>query len=419
MRRLSRGRWRRPLVIALISVVLLSVLIVIVGGWYFSYVLLKPGLLPSHPDITVIDVHPDSVDQPRTVTFERTPDTIRPGVFGFDAFGGSLSVGRIIAVDEDSVTRRVQLLEGGAQEGVEGRAEPVPFNGNPSQSLSRPFQAIDYPSAVGPMPAWFTRGKGDTWAVLVHGYKAPQEAFLRDYSVLDEFDLPILNITYRNDPGSPDSSDDLIHLGADEWADVEAAMKWAQQRGARRFVLFGDSMGGALVTTFYRKSDLADKVDALVLDSPVLDWNAVLDQVVADQGLPDFPLVPTTEAWIQARAGVDLSDLNQLDHADAFDDPILLFHGTDDTIVPIETSAEFAEARPDLVTFYPVNYAEHLFPWAVDPKRYEARLRSFLDGPAGLQPQDDGRSTRGNLQPWRLGELDLRRQDDPNRIVAG
>jgi len=70
--------------------------------------------------------------------------------------------------------------------------------------------------------------------------------------------------------------------------------------------------------------------------------------------------------------------------ADTFELPILLFHGTDDDVVPIQTSEEFASALPDLVTFYPVEGAGHVQAWNVDPRLYERRLREFLAGIPGL-----------------------------------
>jgi uncharacterized protein len=58
--------------------------------------------------------------------------------------------------------------------------------------------------------------------------------------------------------------------------------------------------------------------------------------------------------------------------------PILLFHGTDDHTVPISSSAAFARALPELVTYHRVAGAGHVESWNVGPARYERRVRTFL-----------------------------------------
>lgn len=66
--------------------------------------------------------------------------------------------------------------------------------------------------------------------------------------------------------------------------------------------------------------------------------------------------------------------------ADQLDIPILIFHGTEDQSVPIETSRDLAEARPDLVTLVEFEGAEHVGSWNVDQERYEEELELFLKG---------------------------------------
>jgi fermentation-respiration switch protein FrsA (DUF1100 family) len=57
---------------------------------------------------------------------------------------------------------------------------------------------------------------------------------------------------------------------------------------------------------------------------------------------------------------------------------VLLFHGDDDTIVPIASSEAFAARRPDLVRYEKVPGATHVRAWNVDRARYEAAVREFL-----------------------------------------
>ena len=113
--------------------------------------------------------------------------------------------------------------------------------------------------------------------------------------VLRRAGLPSLLIAYRNDPGAQPSEDGLLHLGATEWRDLQSAVRHGVRNGARSFVLLGDSMGGAIVSQFIHESPLAARVRALVLDAPVLDWEAVIDLQADERGLPG--LVATTTEW--------------------------------------------------------------------------------------------------------------------------
>src|SRR5438270_1879053 len=96
---------------------------------------------------------------------------------------------------------------------------------------------------------------------------------LPPFSTLANLGLPVLDLSYRNDVGSPASPDHLYHLGASEWQDVDAGLRYARAHGARHFVLYGFSMGGSIAESFLHHSRLARRVRAVVLDSPALDWN--------------------------------------------------------------------------------------------------------------------------------------------------
>ena len=359
------------------------------GGYYFSSQLLDNSPAVPDWDTQVLEVDPADGVAPRTVTLEPTEETLRDGVFGLDTSAGYAIMGRILASDDDGVTRPVRRVQGELDPNTLVEPLATVHNGNPLQALDVPFQAIDYESELGPMAAWHTPGRGDTWAIMVHGYKSNRRGLLRDYGVVRDFRLPILNVTYRNDPGNPPAPDGLIQLGKEEWRDVQSAMDWAIDQGAERFVVFGDSMGGAIVSNLYRLGDYRDRIDALVLDAPALDWDAVLQLQASERGLPGI-VADSAERWVSARIGFDFTAYDQIDQAGDFDVPILLFHGTADDVVPFETSQEFADALPDLVTFYPAEGAGHVQAWNIDPALYESRLTRFLRENAAATTERSG-----------------------------
>jgi fermentation-respiration switch protein FrsA (DUF1100 family) len=95
-------------------------------------------------------------------------------------------------------------------------------------------------------------------------------------------------------------------------------------------------------------------------------------------GFPSLAALPVEWA-IGARIDASWESLDALRHPDDFQLPILLFHGTEDAVVPISTSDEFADLLPRWVTYFRVPEAGHTEAWNVGPARYERRLSAFLD----------------------------------------
>jgi pimeloyl-ACP methyl ester carboxylesterase len=227
------------------------------------------------------------------------------------------------------------------------------------------------------MPAWRVGPPDPAWAIVVHGINDNPQVGLRLLPELRREGLRSLLITYREDLGAPPSPDGYHHMGLTEWRDHEAAARYALAHGARRLVLIGYSMGGSLVTQFMQHSPLADRVAGLVLDAPALDWQRILSFQASEMGLPGIAAKPVEWA-VGARIDADWEDGDALEHTDALQLPILLFHGTDDQVVPIATSEDLAEELPRRVEFHPAPEADHTEAWNVDPRLYERRLGSFL-----------------------------------------
>jgi pimeloyl-ACP methyl ester carboxylesterase len=290
---------------------------------------------------------------------------------------GRAIVGPIVGEDEDSVTRRLREVDGYLAAEMDVAFNPAVWAGDPSADFGLPSKTVSVHGEIGAMPAWFVPARGRTWAIVVHGINSTPETGLRVVPALHRAGLPSLLVTYREDLGAPPSPDGFHHMGLTEWRDLGAAARYALAHGARRLVLVGYSMGGAIVSQFIERSPLASKVAGLVLDAPVLDWQAVLSFNATRMGFPSF-LAKPVEWAIGARIDADWESLDAIAHPEDFQLPILLFHGTEDDVVPISTSDDFAAKLPRRVTYFRVPEAGHTEAWNVDPRRYERRLAAFL-----------------------------------------
>jgi alpha-beta hydrolase superfamily lysophospholipase len=279
------------------------------------------------------------------------------------------------------VTREFQTLEGTVTAGQHARLDKHAFPGDPLRAFGLPFREVKFESPLGPMPAWYVPEESDRWVIFVHGVNGKRTEGLRILWPLSDSGDHVLLISLRNDEGVPGDPSGRHQYGRTEWQDLEAAAHFALSSGAKDLVIAGSSMGGGVAMSFMRNSLLASEVSGLILDSPMLDFSATVDDAGKRRNLPGF--LTATAKWIAGwRYGVAWDELDYLKDADRLKAPVLLFHGTADDKVPLATSEALAVRRGDIVQFEVFQDAQHAASWNLDPARYEAAVRTFLSGAA-------------------------------------
>lgn len=334
-------------------------------------------------DVRILDV------RDATITLSANLDSLTPGQYSlwFSQDTGHARVGEILSYTPDTVTR--QLIEvdfGDLDHAVRGR-----FSGwfylSP-QELGYPWREVSIDTEVGPAPAWLIPAEtpSDRWVIQVHGRAVRRQEALRAVPVFREAGYTSLLISYRNDGDAPPSDDHRYALGDTEWRDVESAMRFALDNGARSIVLMGWSMGGATVLQALTRSPLASFVDGVVLESPVVDWVTALQfQGVANR-LPGFVQFGVIKLlgfrWAGLFTGqtapIDLGRLDLVARASELSTPILLLHSDDDGYVPATASQALAVARPDIVTFERFTTARHTKLWNYDRERWNRVISRWL-----------------------------------------
>ncbi|HEY8653609.1 MAG TPA: alpha/beta fold hydrolase [Dermatophilaceae bacterium] len=332
------------------------------------------------------------------VTLLLTPESRQPGRYGLwlDGGRGHARVGAVLEVDEESgrVRRVLEGIDSGELRIGPARWNQYYFAGNPREALGLPSRDVEIAAEIGTLAAWEVppaESSDGRWAILVHGRGARRDECLRAAPVLHDLGYTALIPMYRNDIGAPASSDGRYSLGLSEWRDIEAALLYAVGEGAREIVLFGWSMGGAIVLQTLDRSWLSDRVRAVVLDAPVIDWADVLRHHGALNKIPG-PIEKLSRSlighrWARRLVGVhepiDVALTNWEHRADELNHRTLIIHSLDDEFVPVGPSVSLAAKRPDLVRFEPWREARHTKEWNVDPERWDAVVRAFLtDQPA-------------------------------------
>jgi len=300
-----------------------------------------------------------------------------PGRYGLASADGKGTVGEIVSRDGDEVTRELIAFDARLAPGVKVRLRALAHPGDPLTAHGLTFDNVTFESDVGAFGAWYVGGTATTWAIVVHGRAVGRNEGLKTLPAFEALGLPTLLIQYRNDTGVARSESGFYDYGLSEWRDVEAAVRFALDNGADNVVLFGYSMGAAIVLNFLYQSDLDDRVLAAMLDSPVLDFEDVIDFGAERLNLwaPVTWLGKTAFGW---RTGMALHELNYLARADELFVPILLIHGDADDVVHIRKSDRLAADRPDLVTYRRLDGVGHVRAWNVDPSGFDQAIADFL-----------------------------------------
>lgn len=383
-RRPRGGRsWRQWLIGSVVGLLVLALVAVVGIGWYFS----SQALQVTSSGQAELDVRADREGQ---VVLSREGYADFLGEHGIRAPVAATGVedatvvgfvGDIVHETETEVVRTWRPVSGSLpEEPVRALIDQDVFWPDPT-AVDVPFEEVQVPGELGDLPAWLVPGAGEaasTWVVHVHGRGATREESLRYLPTLHEAGVTVLVPTYRNDPGAPADPSGQYRLGETEWRDVEAALAYARAEGADRVLVLAWSIGAAISLQTLDRSAEADLVEAVWLDSPVLDWRDTFQAQGALNGLPS-PLTSVAILMIERRAGIDLDDYDWVTRADELPDlPIHIEHPDGDSYVPNGPAVALAEARPDVVTLVRDSPAEHTRAWNLDPFGYEERLAAFV-----------------------------------------
>ncbi|MFD1195552.1 alpha/beta hydrolase family protein [Seohaeicola saemankumensis] len=264
------------------------------------------------------------------------------------------------------------------------------YRGDPQVALGLPFETLAIQTDLGPAEAWlvpepFQPGAPQPHmaALYVHGIAGAREDGYRFLPLLHAAGLPTLLISYRNDDNAPASPDGRFGFGLTEWPDLEAAVLALRDRGYGEVMIVADSMGGAILGQFMARSPEAVRVSAVALDSPALEFDAVLEHMARDMGLPLPGIVArSTMLLLGVTQTSDLAEASVTGRYAGFYGPLFLAHGDKDRIVPQATSRHLLDLRrvsdTAEITISLLTGADHLQSYGEDPAAFMRAFQDFL-----------------------------------------
>ncbi|MFI8414096.1 alpha/beta fold hydrolase [Paeniglutamicibacter gangotriensis] len=367
---------------------------------YFARRVVTPDAVPDQ-SLEILALVPTA--EGRDVILPANKDSTAPGSYSllFSADTGHARLGepKGYRPGDGTVTRAVEKVYfGDLSTAVRGRLSGIVYDS--PEDLGLAYNEVEIPILGGMAPAWHVPGAADAeiWAICVHGRGATRKEGLRALPTFQRLGISALLVSYRNDGVAPAAVDGRYGLGATEWPDIEAAIEYALGHGAREVLLFGWSMGGAIVLQVADKSSYARNIGALVLDGPVINWIDVLSHQAKRNRIPEavghfgqWLLGNKAGRWMTGLAApLDLKILNWVERHDQLRFPTLILHSEDDDFVPIGPSEQLAAFNPQMVSLARFIRAGHTREWNVDPQRWEAETEAFVNTVLNAPRPGDG-----------------------------
>jgi pimeloyl-ACP methyl ester carboxylesterase len=321
-----------------------------------------------------------------TVDLERTELTRLPGMFGLTYDGGHARVSSIIA-EPNAIRRTVEAVLGGA----------IPSSGagwwrrdvyRTPDEAGMAYDEVAIATEFGDATAWVVpppRGEdAGMWAVHLHGIRTTRSVVIPSVIAASRAGMTSLVPSWRNDGEGPSSRGGRSTLGATEWIDVDAAVDYAVEAGARSVVLVGWSLGAAIALLIATRSAHAGRVAGLVLIAPVTNWRGVLALAIRNAHLPGLftnlvgSILRNRSLCRLAGLGtpVDLRQLAPSPHQ--LDIPALVIHNPGDHLVPFSATEEFVAAyrgQIELARFAP---CPHAMEWNTERERFDKTVHEWL-----------------------------------------
>lgn len=214
--------------------------------------------------------------------------------------------------------------------------------------------------------------------VIAHGYMGSNVKMAKYIRL---FHQQGYNVLAPNDRGHGSSQGNYAGYG---WPDRLDYLKWLKtllhKTGQQTEIgLFGVSMGGATVM-YLSGEQLPVQVKAIVEDCGYSSINGELNyqRTQMFSWLPAWPLMPTLNLLVRARAGYDWNQGDALKSLSRNKLPIFFIHGDRDTFVPTKMVYQNYRATSAPKKLWVVPKATHADSLATAPKQYAKRVGRFF-----------------------------------------
>jgi alpha-beta hydrolase superfamily lysophospholipase len=241
---------------------------------------------------------------------------------------------------------------------------------------------------------WFPHPETKSVVVALSGHKGAKHDLLGIGSGLWRAGNNVLLFDFRG-CGTSDAAP--LSLAHRELADARAAVAYVRRRMPdARIGLIGFSMGAA-VAILTAISD--PEITGVVSDSSFAGISEVVEAAYRRHGLPARILVPIADALNRWRHGYTFSSVRPVDVISRLSPrPVLIIHGADDAMTPVEQANRLYEAAVEPKDLWITENTPHCGTYFVDREEYVHRVAGFFGSLHGVLQRVDHEHDAAKLQ---------------------
>lgn len=248
------------------------------------------------------------------------------------------------------------------------RMEEVPFE----QVMIRSFDGLTLSGR------YYHTADGAPVKIIFHGYRSMA---LRDcaggFALARKLGMNVLAVDQR---AHGSSGGHVIAFGILERRDC---LSWIDYIGGRfggdiPIVLSGLSMGAATVV-MAASLPLPGNVQCVLADCPYASPKEIIEKACRGLGLPAKLIMPFIRIAARIFGGFSLRQASAIDAVGVSPVPILLLHGEDDRLVPVEMSRLMHQVSNGCTQLATFPNAGHGLSYMVDSEGYERTVIAFLE----------------------------------------
>lgn len=265
------------------------------------------------------------------------------------------------------------------------RARTLIYPGrNPPHITPFKVEIVDYQDVTFTTPdglrlyGWYIATRNGGAIILVHGHGGNRTQLLTDAALLANRGFGVLLYDTRN---CGESEGEMNTFGLTEVNDVRGALDFVRAQSGvdpARVGLMGHSLGGAI--TIMAAAQFPE-IRATVTESTFTSLEENIYSGVKNLlGLPPFPFAPLVVFWGERESALDIGLVRPVDQISAIGPrPVLIAHGKQDEIIPIENAYRLYEAAREPKELYVLPEAGHCCLPQVGGEEYTHRVVGFFE----------------------------------------
>ena len=216
--------------------------------------------------------------------------------------------------------------------------------------------------------------------IMIHGLGGTKESVLPICQYFLDLGYDVYSYDQRN---CGDNTARTNSFGFFESKDLNDVVDEVAQglNPEHKLVVWGESFGGA--TAGIGSKAIEDKVDYLILDSPMSDGQVMTKSEMAsiekETGLPASYMTLVGDWNLRLLSKYSLEDTKVVNYIKDVKTPLLVFHSKDDQVIPFSMGQEIYEASAASdKEFVTVDQGEHVMLFFENPDLYKQAIKDFL-----------------------------------------